>query len=260
VEGAAVIHIRQEFTSDPDQLAELRAVVGAACRQAWADEAPDDTVQRVQLAVQEAATNILRHAYQGDSAGPIRAELTADSDRLTLTLTHDGADFDPTAVPPPAFDGTRAGGFGVYLIHQCMDHVCYVHGEPGRRGVTMVKHRAAPVGEKPMNLVVETFGDVMMITLNAEQLEVGNADDMRLALDQAIGDAKKVALDLGRVEFVDSRGCGVILSCLKHLAERSGDLKLCRVNKPVRTVFDLIRLHKMCEITDTRDQAIQAFR
>src|SRR5438445_3161924 len=74
--GAVVIHIRREFTSDPEQLAELRAVVAAACRQAWADAATDDIVQRVQLAVQEAATNILRHAYRGDPAGPIRVDLT----------------------------------------------------------------------------------------------------------------------------------------------------------------------------------------
>ena len=107
--------------------------------------------------------------------------------------------------------------------------------------------------------VVETFGAVLVVTLNAEQLEIGNADDMREALDRAVGDAKKVVLDLGRVEFVDSRGCGVILSCLKHLAERGGDLKLCRVNKPVRTVFDLIRLHRICEILGTRDEAVRAF-
>lgn len=255
-----MINVRREFTSAPGQLAELRALVGEACRRVWPDGADDDTIQRVQLAVQEAATNILRHAYRGDPAGPIRAELTADPDRLTLTLHHEGADFDPTAVPPPAFDGTRSGGFGVYLIHQCMDGVSYIHGEPGRRGIRLVKRRAGPAGEKPMNLVVEVFGDVMVITINAEQLEVGNADDMRAALDQAIGEAKKVVLDMSRVEFVDSRGCGVILSCLKHLAERGGDLKLCRINKPVRTVFDLIRLHKMCELTDTREQAIQVFK
>jgi anti-sigma B factor antagonist len=141
-----------------------------------------------------------------------------------------------------------------------MDHVSYLHGDTGSRGIRMVKYRATPQQEKSMNLVVETFGDVTVITLNEEQLEVGNADEVKAAIEQAIDNSRKVVIDLSRVQFVDSRGCGVILSCLKRLAERGGDLRLCRVNKPVRTVFDLIRLHKMCEITDTRDQAIQAFR
>lgn len=254
------MHIRREFTSDPAQLTELRGLVRDSCRQAWADGVTEETLARIELGVQEAATNILRHAYRGIPSGSIRMELTADADRMCLTLSHDGADFDPTAVPPPAFDGTRPGGFGVYLIHQCMDQVCYLHGPPGARGIRMVKHRATPVREKPMDLWVETFGDVLVVTVNAEQLEVGNADAVRAALTTAFADFRKVVLDLSRVEFMDSRGCGVILSCLKYLAERGGDLKICRVSKPVRGVFELIRLHKMCEITDTREQAVQAFK
>jgi hypothetical protein len=35
---------------------------------------------------------------------------------------------------------------------------------------------------------------------------------------------------------------------------------LCGVTGPVRTVFDLIRLHKICEIYDTKDQAVASFR
>jgi anti-sigma B factor antagonist len=254
-----VIHIRREFTSDPAQLTELRRLVRDCCRQAWPADAGDDVLDRLELGVQEAAANIYRHAYRGAPDGPIRLDLVADPDRIALTLSHDGDDFDPTAVPRPAFDGSRDGGFGLYLIHQCLDEVCYVHGEPGRRGIRLAKRRTGPAGEKPMNLYVETFGEVAVATVNAEYLEVGNADDMRAALEPVLRDHRKVVLDMNRVEFVDSRGCGVILSCLKSLAERGGDLKLCRVTPSVRTVFDLIRLHKMCEITDTREQAIAAF-
>ena len=253
-------HIRREFVSDPRQLAELRGLVRNSCQQAWTLGPTHETLDRIELAVQEAAANIVLHAYQGATDGLIRLELAVDADRMTLSLYHDGTDFDPTIVPPPSFDGSRRGGFGVYLIHQCMDRVCYIHGEPGQRGVRLVKHRATPARDKPMNLFFESFGDVAVVTVNAEQLDVSNADDMKAALEQGLGDANKVVIDMSRVEFIDSRGCGVLLSCLKHLAERGGDLKLCSVRKPVRTVFDLIRLHKMCEITDTREQAITAFR
>ena len=255
-----MIQICREFTSEPAQLAELRGVVRDSCRQAWSVGPRDETIDRVILAVQEAAANILIHAYRSEVGRPIRLDLKADAKQVGLTLTHDGADFDPSVVPPPAFDGTRPGGFGVYLINQCMDEVCYIHGEPGRRGVRLVKHRAEGARRIPMNVMVEMFGDVAVVTLNAEQLEVSNADDVRAGMEPVLRDSSKVVMDMSRVEFVDSRGCGVILSCLKNLAEKRGDLKLCRVNKPVRTVFDLIRLHKMCEITDTREQAIKAFQ
>jgi len=59
---------------------------------------------------------------------------------------------------------------------------------------------------------------------------------------------------------VDSRGCGAILSCLKQISPAGGDLKLCRVSPRVRLVFDLIRMHNICEIVNTREEAVQAFQ
>lgn len=111
-----------------------------------------------------------------------------------------------------------------------------------------------------MNLLVENDTDIAIVTVNSEQLDVSNADDFRKQMESVLHDYHKVALDLGRVEFVDSRGCGALLSCLKNVTEAGGDLKLFSVTGPVRTVFDLIRLHRICEILDTKAQAIQAFR
>ena len=73
-------------------------------------------------------------------------------------------------------------------------------------------------------------------------------------------DCRKLVLDLDHVQFVDSRGCGVILSCLKHVSALGGDLKLCRVTPPVLMVFELIRMDRMCGIVATREEAIQALQ
>ncbi len=110
-----------------------------------------------------------------------------------------------------------------------------------------------------MNLLVERPGDVAVVTLNAEQLEVSNADEFRQQIDPILRDCHNIALDMSRVEFVDSRGCGALLSCLKAVTELGGDLKLFGVTRQVRTVFDLIRLHRICEIVETKDEAIAAF-
>jgi anti-sigma B factor antagonist len=69
-----------------------------------------------------------------------------------------------------------------------------------------------------------------------------------------------LVLDLGRVQFIDSRGCGAILSCLKHISPAGGDLKLCQVNPTVRMVFDLIRMSNICPVLGTREEAVQAFQ
>ena len=111
-----------------------------------------------------------------------------------------------------------------------------------------------------MQLIVDKVGDVAVVTVQAEQLDAGNADDFKDEVAPVLAEHSQLVLDLGRVQFVDSRGCGAILSCLKHVTERGGDLKLCRVTRPARTVFDLIRLHRICEIVDTREQAVAAFK
>jgi anti-sigma B factor antagonist len=111
-----------------------------------------------------------------------------------------------------------------------------------------------------MEFMVEKRGDVTIACVNAEELDAGNADDFRRAIAPALKDCRKLVLDLDRLQFVDSRGCGAILSCLKHLSAAGGDLKLCRVSQPVRMVFDLIRMERICEIVSTRDEAVQAFQ
>ena len=111
-----------------------------------------------------------------------------------------------------------------------------------------------------MQPTVEKIGDVTIVAVNAEVLDADNADVFRRALAPVLKDCRKLVLDLDGVRFVDSRGCGAILSCLKQIAPAGGDLKLCRVTAPVRMVFDLIRMHNICEIVDTREEAVRAFQ
>lgn len=250
--------VRREFSSDLGELAELRHVAIDCVRRAWTGGDVGEAIEHLELALQEAATNIVRHAYAGEAGRPIILEVEADADACRLTLTHLGRDFDPAAVEPPSFDGSRFGGFGQYLIGQCVDEVRYLH-EDGRRGVRLLKRRTPSAGSKRMNMLTESFGDVAVVTLTEEQLDASNADDFRQSLAPVLADHNKLVLDLGRLQFVDSRGCGAILSCLKATTEAGGDLRLCNVTRPVRTVFDFIRLHRICDILDTKEQAVGAF-
>lgn len=111
-----------------------------------------------------------------------------------------------------------------------------------------------------MSMIVDKDGDVMIVTVNLEQFDISNAEEFKREIAPVLKESKKLVLDMERVQFVDSRACGAILSCLKHLGESGGDLKLCRVQPFVSTVFDLIRLHRICEILPDRQEAVRAFQ
>src|ERR1051326_4761732 len=164
--------VEREFRSDLNQLADIRNLVRDACARAWGTDESLEVVDHVLLAVQEAMTNIIRHAYRGATDRRLRIEIHADEERIRLWLWHDGEDFDPGAVVKPAFDGSRSGGFGIHLMHVCMDEVRYIHDGGGRRGLHMARRRR-PIcrEEKKMNLLVEQFGDVAVVTVTAEQLD-----------------------------------------------------------------------------------------
>ena len=71
----------------------------------------------------------------------IHVEAEIFSTCVAITLKYHGEPFDPRAVTPPAFDGSRDGGFGVYLIARSMDEVSYDRDADGVNRIRLVKKR-----------------------------------------------------------------------------------------------------------------------
>jgi serine/threonine-protein kinase RsbW len=132
----------REFLSDLQQLAEIRAFVRQTCQRAWQADAPDEAVDMLELAVTEAVANIILHAYDKASDQPIEITVAAEPEQVCVSLFHSGRDFDRDSVPPPAFDGRKETGYGLYLIKQAVDDVSYFRDERGRCGIRLVKKRA----------------------------------------------------------------------------------------------------------------------
>lgn len=110
-----------------------------------------------------------------------------------------------------------------------------------------------------MALGVEEFGDVTVVAIKLEQFDAAQADAFKQEIAPVLDKARKLVLDLGSVQFVDSRACGAILSCVKRMSEVGGELKLCQVTPFVRSVFELIRMHRICDILATREAAVAAY-
>ena len=133
--------VTQEFPSDVRQLAGIRTLVRQVCDRAWKPSAEEDTIAQLQLAVDEAAANIVLHAYEGRTDATLEATVAADADGVCVTLFHQGRPFDPQAVAPPSFDGSRETGFGLYIIRSAVDNVTFFQDDRGRHGIRLEKKR-----------------------------------------------------------------------------------------------------------------------
>jgi anti-sigma B factor antagonist len=110
-----------------------------------------------------------------------------------------------------------------------------------------------------MELAVETVGDVAIVALPVEELDAGNTAEFKRDVAPLLEKHARIVFDLGGVRFVDSSGLGAFLSCLRKANAKGGDVKLCRMSKQVRTVFELVRLNRILDIQETREAAVAAF-
>jgi sigma-B regulation protein RsbU (phosphoserine phosphatase) len=128
-----------EIRSDLRELRRTREFVRAGCHDLAGSRLSEEQVAELELAVTEAASNVIEHAYADRGDRQIQLELEAFPDRIALRLYYLGDPFDPSKVPPPAFDGSRESGFGVYLIAQSVDDVRYFRNESGENCIVLVK-------------------------------------------------------------------------------------------------------------------------
>ena len=128
-----------EISSDLKELSRAREFVRGFCHALSGTPLNEDQVAEVELAVTEAASNIMKHAYHGRTDQRIKMESESFSDHVAVRLHHLGNSFDPAGVAPPAFDGSREFGFGVYLLTRSVDDVRYYRDERGGNCIALVK-------------------------------------------------------------------------------------------------------------------------
>lgn len=86
-------------------------------------------IDEIKLAVDEAYTNIIKHAYKNSPQKKVNIEIGSDSNKLWISLIDEGKSFDPATYSEPdimqRIKQKKRGGMGVYLIKKLMDQVQY---------------------------------------------------------------------------------------------------------------------------------------
>lgn len=97
--------------------------------------------RRVVLALDEACSNIIKYAYDGDPSQLITMRITVEQDRLHFQLTDRGRKADVSAIAPRRLDDIRPGGLGTHFMASVFDSVVYDTGGEKGTVLTLVKER-----------------------------------------------------------------------------------------------------------------------
>lgn len=129
----------RETLSVPSSYGELAAIRSMVV--AHAQECLDETAtEQLALAVHEAAANSIEHAHGGDAAKRVECEVETYADRVVVRVYDWGPPFQSGPADEPNLDGMAEGGFGLYIIGECVDEAQRFRDERGRNCIVLTKH------------------------------------------------------------------------------------------------------------------------
>ena len=113
----------------------------------------------------------------------------------------------------------------------------------------LICHAVSPSVRHMMIVCADTAGGIVRIDLTSAALFKGKLSAVAMECDM-------IVLDLSHVTFIDSSGLGALLSCVRDLTTRGGELRVCCVQQRVMIMFNLVRLPKIIGVFDTLEEAL----
>jgi len=130
------------FPAKFEYLDEIRDFVAEIAREGGFT---DKEIYSLQLAADEAASNIIEHSYEGVSDAFLDITCAMQGDTIVIIMRDEGTSFDPSKVKQPNLKAKlserQIGGLGVYLMRKLMDDVRY-ESVGKTNTLTMIKRRA----------------------------------------------------------------------------------------------------------------------
>jgi len=234
--------------------------VGEAAAAAGLD---DDAAFHCKMAVDEACTNVIEHAYDGEDKGAIQITCEIEPGTCTIEIVDHGKVFDPTVVPEPKvaqdIDDLMPGGIGLHLMRKMMDRVSF-RFEPERNVLTMTKSSpVALVQQESPGVIVKSIRQNVWLIAPEGRLDATAVPALDDALNHVLSNSRAwVIIDMRQVTYISSRGLKTFVSSWRRAGDEDGNLVLFGMVSRVASVFDTVGFTHLFDIYGTLDEAIRA--
>jgi anti-anti-sigma factor len=109
-----------------------------------------------------------------------------------------------------------------------------------------------------MELSHSRHGESDIIALPVDRLDAENSAWFKTAIADIEVGPGPLLFDLRHVDFIDSMGIGALLGCMRRQHDRGSTMRLFGVTPPVSGIFKILKLHRVFEIYESRDDALNA--
>lgn len=128
------------FASSTKNLALLRDFIEGKASDSGFDES---SVNQIVLSVDEACTNIIKHAHKYNEKEKIEVEINFENGQFKVIMKYKGTGFDPNNINNPNmedyFNKFKVGGLGVPIMKRFMNKIEYVHNNSEDNYLTLIK-------------------------------------------------------------------------------------------------------------------------
>jgi len=239
-----------------NRLADIRRAVGLVEQFGAENGVPPAIIGDVNVALDEALSNVIAHGYDGQAAGEIIISLSYEADELRVEIEDDGRAFDPLQAPPPDLDASlqdrKVGGLGVHLMRSLMDQVSYQRID-GRNRLRMVRKvaRGGAGSVEPRIAIIEPRGRI-------DSVSARGFGDQLIQLIRA--GARHMLIDLHEIAYVSSAGFRAFLIAHKLMDQANGMIVLCGMSPGLNRLFEIGQFTDLFTVCATRDEGLAKAR
>ncbi len=247
----------------PGRYANIPLITNFVAEAASAAGLPEAAVYHCQMAADEAATNVIEHAYGGESSGEIEITCRVEPGGLTIQMIDQGEPFDPDSVDAPnigaPLDELKPGGIGLYLMRQYMDEVDFEFVN-GQNRVTMRKEspNAGGSGGGSAGEPREVRPGVWLARPEGrlDSMRAGAFEELLLsALEQG---GRWLVVDFEHVPYISSRGLKALVAAWRRAQGAGGGIVLCSMHDHVHVVFDTVGFTRLFSIYSDCTEALSS--